>query len=173
MKDTESAFSPEKKESIEKLKPRGIIAGMPGIGKTTFMEDFSGKLDVFDLDSNAYRKDLTQPDEKNPDWPNNYLDAIEEKTKETDLVLIGSDPDIVKELTARGHKITVVCPDETLAAEYEQRYVTRKNEPHMVKKFVDLFTTNEAQTKRFEGSEVKFLQAGEHLEDIIDLSGIH
>lgn len=181
MKDTESAFSPEKKESIEKLKPRDIIACIPGAGKTTFAEEHQNDISVVDLDSNPYMYDLNQPAikdpnnrrPKNPDWPNNYFDAIEKAVREKDLVLIGSDPNIVKELTARGHTVTVVCADESLKDEFRKIYTDRKNDSATVDFFMEkAHASNEEQLEKFEGAKVVFLQSGQHLEHIIDLSGI-
>jgi hypothetical protein len=154
----------ENNESIEKLKPEGIIAGNPGIGKTEFTKDFSEQLSVFDLDSNPYRKD------KNSAWPENYLQSIEEASSKYDLVLISSDPEIVKELSARGHEVTVVCANEGLEDEYRERYILRENTPEMVDRFIKAaFASNEEQARRFEGSEVVFLQSGQYLSDIVDI----
>ncbi len=153
--------SPEKNAGIEKLKPKGIFAGMPGIGKTTFVEKYSDKVTLLDFDSNLYRND--------PTWPDNYLDLIEEKTKEVELILISSYPEIVKKLAARGYEVTVICADESLEPEYRERYIERGNKPEMVDKFIaSAFASNKEQLEKFEGSKVIFLQRGQYLSDIID-----
>ncbi|MCB9810407.1 hypothetical protein H6781_02315 [Candidatus Nomurabacteria bacterium] len=156
-------FRIEKNESIEKIKPQGIIAGTPGIGKTTLIDNFStSDISVLDLDSSPYRKDQT--------WPDNYLKKIEEEMRQNNLLLISSYPEIVKELTARGYEVTVVCADENLQDEYRKRYISRGNKPEMVERFIDAsFASNKEQTDRFEGSNVVFLQTGQYLSDIIDL----
>jgi hypothetical protein len=152
----------ENNESIEKIKPKGIIAGIPGIGKTEFVKNYSDRINVFDFDSSDYKSD--------PSWPKNYIDLIEEKIQETELLLISSYPEVVKELISRGHEITVVCADENLKDEYRERYVSRDNQPDTVDRFIAAaFSSNEDQTKRFEGSRVVFLKKGQFLSDVIDV----
>jgi hypothetical protein len=154
--------SPENNTRIEKLKPKGIIAGNPGIGKTTLVKNYAKQFNIVDFDSEPYRKD--------PNWPNNYLDLVEEKAAGESLLLISSYPEVVKELTTRGYEVTVVCADESLESEYRDKYKDRGNSQEMVDKFIaSAFTSNEEQLKRFEGSKVVFLQTGQHLSDIIDL----
>mgnify|MGYP003441262342 CR=1 FL=1 len=117
---------------------------MPGIGKTTLIEKYSDQVTILDFDSNPYRKD--------PTWPDNYLDLIEEKTKEAELILISSYPEIVKELAARGYEVTVICADESLEPEYRERYIERGNNQEMVDKFIaSAFASNKEQLERFEG----------------------
>ena len=149
-------------ESIEKIKPSGIIAGGPGIGKTTFVENYSDQLVVLDLDSNPYRK--------YPAWPDNYLNVIENEITGNNLVLISSYPEIVKELVSRGYEVTVVCAGESLEDEYRERYVARGNRPEMVERLIEsAFASNDEQIQRFDGAKVIFMKAGQYLTDILDL----
>lgn len=75
-----------------------IIAGFAGIGKTTLANKYKN---VIDLESSYYKWDNTGITNisiekskgmknriKNPNWPQNYYDAIKEASKKYDIVLV-------------------------------------------------------------------------------------
>jgi hypothetical protein len=164
-------------EGIEKIVPKGIIAGGPGIGKSTFAEEFDSKLSVKDIDPSPYRED--------PTWPENYIADIVANTENFDLLLISTHPDVVQILRERGFKVTVVCPDESLRVEYENRLIARAEKrikergdasEESLKKAREKarwlsgmgIRPNEENIKNFAGGKIIFLQAGQYLSDIID-----
>ena len=81
-----------------------VISVFAGCGKTTVGEKYSN---VCDLRSSTYRCDYSNIKKKkkkkmkcvkeripNPDWPNNYLNALKEAINKYDLVLVPSNEDI-------------------------------------------------------------------------------
>lgn len=76
-----------------------IISGFPGVGKTEFANRFKHTTDnplaVIELDSRNYSKLPTG--ELHPDFPINYIEAIELASKSHDIILISSH-DCVREL---------------------------------------------------------------------------
>ena len=81
-----------------------IISAFPGVGKTTLNKKYEN---IIDLESSIYKylfdKEVSEleiearkalPREKNPEYPNNYLKAIKEATKQYDIVLTSCGPDI-------------------------------------------------------------------------------
>ena len=69
-----------------------IISGFAGIGKTTFCKKFKNSIDLESSDFHwIYEEDALNMDKEkrkgttkkmlNPEWPENYVKAIQEKTK--------------------------------------------------------------------------------------------
>lgn len=148
-------------ERLEKIKPKGIIAGGPGIGKSTFTEEFNSKLSVKDIDPSPYREGAA--------WPENYITDIVANTDNFDLLLISTHPDVVRALREKGFEVTVVCPDESLRDEYEKRLEARGQTNEKARWLAEMgVRPNEENMRNFDGGRIVFLQAGQYLSDIID-----
>lgn len=155
--------SPEQKESFEKIKPKGIIAGGPGIGKTTFTENFASELSVRDMDSADYS------DADNPNWKETYINDIIKNTDSYDLLLIASMPDIVQALRERDYEVTVVCPDENLREEYIERFKGRNQKRVSPENLADWGVRSRKENlENFAGGRLVFLKSGQYLSDIVD-----
>lgn len=76
--------------SVEKIKPIGIIAGAPGVGKSTMTRGLSSDITVADMEPTPYTR--------SQDWPDNYIEDIVSKTAKNDLVLITTNPEVIREL---------------------------------------------------------------------------
>ncbi|MCA9355636.1 hypothetical protein KC865_03780 [Candidatus Kaiserbacteria bacterium] len=147
--------------SVEKIKPVGIIAGAPGVGKSTMTGGLSDDITVADIEPTPYTKA--------EDWPNNYIEEVIERSRDTDLVLITTNPVVVQALRERGLSVTVICPDESLKDEYRQRYIDRGNKLEVVEKIMtNAHKTNKEILSDFEGCNVVFLQSGQYLSDVLD-----
>lgn len=146
---------------MEKIKPVGIIAGSPGIGKSTLTENLPKDITVADMEPTPYTKA--------DNWPENYIEEVVQRAEDTDLVLITTNPGVVKALKEQGLAITVIAPDESLREEYRQRYIDRGNKPEIVERILAAaHKPNEETLTDFEGYNVLFLQSGQYLFDIID-----
>lgn len=150
-------------ESIEKIKPRGIISGGPGIGKTKLLELLPEDISAVDLDPTDYYQD--------PRWPKNYIEDIERNFLLHDLVLISAHPQVVGVLQESGHEITVVCPDESLKEVYRARYIQRGNSEKGIAVMLEKgFRPREENQRNFAGCRVVFLdKPDQYLSDIIDI----
>ena len=106
-----------------------IIAGFPGIGKTSL----SGKYNnIIDLDETRFVfLNLTEEDKKqgylrkyDEDYPMNYYNIIMEMTRRYDAVLIGQSK-ILDVLNEKSIDYILVYPEEHLKQEYLDRYRQR------------------------------------------------
>ena len=152
----------EKNEQVEKIQPKGILAGGPGIGKSTLTEKLSSNIKVVDVEPTPYTNDAT--------WPQNYIEEIVRNTGNFDLLLISTQPEVVQALIEKGFEVTVVCPDESLKNEYEDRFRERGHDEALVQRLVEKsLRTNEENRNNFDGGKIIFLQSGQYLKDILDL----
>ena len=102
--------------------PTTIISGFPSIGKTTNAKLFPT---IFrDLESSDYHwikvvemRSETTGKEKipNPEWPNNYIDAIKalDKSGMYHNVMVSSHEDIREAMVKAGIKYTNIYPEDT------------------------------------------------------------
>lgn len=91
-----------------------VIAGFPGIGKSTFCKKFPGA--VSDSDSSKFDK---------AHFPGNYIKHIEEMRKEVDVVLVSSHIAVRQALVKAGIPFTLVYPKKDCKVEYIRRYMER------------------------------------------------
>ena len=122
-----------------------IVAGFPGVGKSTaaYMNPYK----FIDMESSYYHWIF---DESNgtkvchPKWPMNYVDAIIEAATNTfgiedmvNIVAISTHKEVLDELSARGIYFDAVCPNSKDI--YIQRYIDRGNNEEFVKLLQDKF----------------------------------
>lgn len=112
-----------------------IVAGFPGVGKSTAAEKYPDK--YVDMESSDYHWIYTPDGERsvNPKWPNNYVDAIiKEATKLVDtfegikpqkIICISTHKEVLGILSTRGIQFDAVCPRTKDI--YIQRYIDRGN----------------------------------------------
>ena len=129
-----------------------IVAGFPGVGKSTAAEKYPDK--YVDMESSDYHWSYTGDGIKsvNPMWPNNYVDAIiKEATNMVDtlegikpqrIICISTHKEVLGVLSARGIYFDAVCPRTKDI--YIQRYIDRGNNEAFVsllqKKFEDFIS---------------------------------
>lgn len=109
-------------------EPLGIVvSGFPGVGKSHFAKTSS--LRVSDSDSSEFDKD---------GFPVNYVEAIKQRQKEFDIVLVSSHENVREEMERQGVYYQIVFPDYGLRDEYLQRYRDRGSP----ESFVQLISDN-------------------------------
>ena len=115
-----------------------VISVFAGLGKTTVSKKYSN---VCDLQSSPYRCDYSKVSKAdyekmkcsssripNPEWPNNYLNAVLKAQKEYDIVLVPSSVDIRELLVNNNIDFMLVLPNkdsdnrERLLQEAEDQY---------------------------------------------------
>lgn len=121
---------------MNKLSFPLIIAGFSGIGKTTLAAKYKN---VIDLDAAPYvytdiglehlsleeRKGLQRSG--NPNWPMNYIRAIQSATKRYDIILVWDRPDIVKMYLSHHIPFLLCYPSRDFSREYYDRFISRGN----------------------------------------------
>lgn len=154
-----------------------IISAFPGCGKTTLGNKYKN---VIDLESSLYKyffdKDITRkeieerkatPREKNPEYPKNYIKAIQEAIKNYDIVLTSCGPLIRSELKKNKLENIVVYPSIDCKDEYIQRYIDRGNHSNFINHVKKNF---EEWIKKFDEdksvTKIK-MKKGETLEDVL------
>lgn len=123
------------------MKKKIIIAGFAGIGKTELAKKYRN---VVDLDSSDYaydnsmvqhlslerRKGEVRP--SNPNWPDNYIEAIKAATSKYDIVLVWDREDIIKEYLANNINFSLFYPDKSDLNNYVLRYRNRGNSENYI-----------------------------------------
>lgn len=131
---------------IERKKPNHyrmynvIVAGFPGVGKSTAAEKHPDR--YVDMESSDYHWVSSESDSKNchPEWPNNYVDAIIGEAMKAEspngtilpqkIICISTHKEVLSELSARGIYFDAVCPRTKDI--YIQRYIDRGNNESFV-----------------------------------------
>lgn len=145
-----------------------IFAAFPGTGKSTFAAT-RHKTEVIDLDSGKYTLGYTADgNARNPDFPHNYLRAIQEQLEKTKVLLIGCQPDVLAALRKEGLTFTLIYPERELKAHYIRRFQER----HSPQLFVELLSSNWELFLDFLESQTSckhiVLSDGQYISDIID-----
>lgn len=152
---------------MERKKEAIVICGFPGIGKTTLL-DRVGKSTILDSDSSNFSWANQAKNERNPDWPGNYIDYIKKNHDKADVILVSSHDVVRNALVNAGIKFTLVYPSLQMREEYIKRYKDRGND----EKFVKLLETNyENWIKELmaqKGCTHVVLQSGQYLSDVIN-----
>jgi len=143
-----------------------VLAGFPGVGKS-FLKIYFEKNDLGEVsDSDSSFFSWLKPGVRNPDFPENYITHIKERTLDSAFVLVSTHEIIRKALIAHGIEFALIYPERKLKKEYLLRYVTR-NSPFefvslMNRKWDDFIDEMEAQ----EGCVKIVLEKGETLRSI-------
>lgn len=135
-----------------------IIAGFPGIGKSTLFKKYKGR--VSDSDSSQFNK---------ADFPENYIKHIRAESTNKDCVLVSSHDVVRKAMIAASIPFTLVYPVLECKDEYLKRYEDRGSP----KAFIDLLSNNWdkwiIECHNQQNCEKIVLKPGQYLADVIDI----
>jgi len=127
---------------------RKVISGSAGVGKTMLAQKYSN---VLDLDCSLYSK--------SPDWPRNYIEAINRATHDYILIFTKlQDLDLDYEF---------FFPSKDAIPEYEQRLAARGGRWLEWSKTVYAEYDKHLKTAQALGKKIVFLKAGETLESFL------
>lgn len=122
---------------MKKIYKKIIIAGFPGVGKSTAAEKFPKFF--IDAESSDFHWIKTESGEKtvNPEWPENYVNFIrmialnnEEKYKDTVYVCCSTHKEVLSRLLELDTEFVCVLPGTK--AETIKRYKARGNSPEFI-----------------------------------------
>jgi hypothetical protein len=139
-----------------------VICGFPGVGKTYYRKHSSRN--VLDSDSSTFS--WLQPGVRNPEFPANYMDHIQEAldyAPDDNCIVLVSSHAVVREALHKARiPFTLVYPDINSKEEYLKRYADRGSDDS----FVKLLDTNWNEW-------IKQMQEEKDCEHIVMLPGEH
>lgn len=113
------------------MKRTKVISGFPGVGKSYM---FNNKTDLIILDSGSsnfsWVKDLegNNTRERNPEFPQNYINHIKENLGKVDIIFVSSHDVVRNALRESNISYILAYPNITLKDEYIKRYRDRGND---------------------------------------------
>lgn len=110
-----------------------VLAGYPGVGKSTFFQANRGKL-ISDSDSSLFSW-INTPEgkERNPDFPKNYIEHIQRCIEGNfDVIFVSTHNDVLHALVDAGIHFQIVYPERDLKDEYIKRYTERGSDAQFV-----------------------------------------
>ena len=131
------------------MKKAIVIAGFPGIGKTTLSDKYNNIIDLDVMDYKWSYENITDIEQKkgstkrkiNKDWPNNYINAINQSIDNYDIVFISTDSELLHILDKNNFNYTLAFPSTESKSEYLKRYAKRGNPESFIKKADEIFET--------------------------------
>lgn len=101
-----------------------IVAGFPGVGKT-YLSTKGRKLNILDLDGKEFIWSDDNCIQRNPNYPNNYIQGIKDNMGKYDIIFIALDFDILKRLDNEKITFIILYPNKSLKKSYITRYRRR------------------------------------------------
>ena len=118
-----------------------VISAFPGCGKTYYFNHHRDDIKVLDSDSSQfswiYHEDGTK--ERNPDFPNNYIQHIKDNMDKQDIIFVSSHEQVRQAL--RGIPLVIVFPSLSMKDEWRQRLIDRGSPIEFVKLVMDNWNT--------------------------------
>lgn len=109
-----------------------IISAFPGVGKTTFYKANRGR--VLDSDSSMFSWVIVDGEKKrNPDFPRNYIEHIQENIGKVDYILVSSHKEVREALQNACLFFHLIYPAMNRKNEFIQRYKDRGSPESFIK----------------------------------------
>lgn len=112
------------------MKNTKVISAFPACGKTYVYEN-NKDLAILDSDSSEFSwvkdNEGNNTKERNPYFPQNYIDHINENLGKVDIIFVSSHDIVRKALYDNTIYYTLVYPDKSLKDEWIQRFKDRGN----------------------------------------------
>lgn len=149
------------------MKDTVVISAFPACGKTYAFNNVSkySKYNMLDSDSSNYSwiKDEAgnNTTERNPDFPNNYIEHIKENIGKVDFIFVSSHKVVRDALRENDIKYVLIYPDVSLKKEWLDRMRFRGNDSS----FIEMMDRNfEIFVKECEEEEYPYIYklGGEH-----------
>lgn len=154
-----------------------IVAGFGGIGKTYLGKKY---LNVVDMESGFYRyindNCLDIPVEKrkgttirefNPNWPQNYYNAILQAKSMFDIVLTSMHWHLLEFYERNKIPYYLAFPKQGLEDEYRKRCYDRGNNETFTEHMVDNIKIWGEKIKQYHPIKLLYLDKNEYLEDVL------
>lgn len=128
---------------LTKLEKTKIISAFPACGKTYMFNN--SELSIIDSDSSEFSwlkdKNGNNTKERNPNFPNNYIEHIKKNLGEVDIIFISSHEVVRKAMVDNDINYTLIYPSIELNEEWIKRFVDRGNDDSFI-----MFISNNWET---------------------------
>lgn len=123
------------------MKDTKIISAFPGTGKTYCYNKYKNTdIKILDSDSSEFSwikdKDGNNTKERNPKFPNNYIEHIKENIGKVDIIFVSSHDIVRKALKDNDINYILVYPCVHYKDIYIDRYIKRGNNENFIN-FID------------------------------------
>lgn len=119
-----------------------VISCFPATGKSYAFKNCQNKYTILDSDSSQFSwikdENGNNTKERNPDFPNNYIEHIKENIGKVDIIFVSSHETVRKALTDAGIMFFTVYPKSDLLMEWVGRMYLKGND----KAFIDFIVNN-------------------------------
>lgn len=125
-----------------------VISAFPACGKSYCFNNHQDKFSMLDSDSSEFSwvKDIDGKNttERNPNFPQNYIEHIKANIGKVDVIFVSSHEVVRKALAENNIKTLIVYPNKNLKDEWIRRFKERGNNEGFIKfisdnwdKFID------------------------------------
>lgn len=156
-----------------------VISAYPCCGKTyakQYVKELFRGMDyipkIADSDSSKFswieKEDGTK--ERNPDFPNNYIQHIKDNIGKVDYIFVSSHKIVREALSKNNIKFTMVVPEKNLLTNWMINMYDRGNDDDFINTQIDNWDKwlNEIDEEKNTYSKIIKLKAHEYLSDVLD-----
>lgn len=119
-----------------------VISAFPACGKSYCFNNHQDKFSMLDSDSSEFSwvkdKNGNNTKERNPNFPNNYINHIKANIGKADVIFVSSHKVVRDALAENGIKTVIVYPNKKLKEEWIRRFKERGND----EKFINFISNN-------------------------------
>lgn len=120
-----------------------VIAGFPGVGKSELFKKGIDGFKIYDSDSSKYSwiwdENGNKTDQRNPDFPDNYIQHIKEHLDdEKAIILVSTHKEVREALVKAKIHFTIIVPTSASREDYLENYKNRGND----QSFIDMMDKN-------------------------------
>lgn len=154
-----------------------VISAFPACGKSYCVENYSDKFDMIDSDSSEFSwlKDSSGKNtkERNPEFPNNYMEHIKNNIGNKDIIFVSSHKNVRDALNANKIKHIVIYPDIYAKDDWVKRMKKRGSDEKFIKFISDNWEKfiNEIEEECKNSKKVKQyyykLKEDEYIDDVL------
>lgn len=121
-------------KKIKVLNKAILISAWPGVGKTYAFQHFQDQFTILDSDSSLYSwiydENGVKTNQRNPDFPKNYIKHIKDNLTKADFIFVSSLKEVREALNKSGLRYYLAFPYNTQANkdEWLGRFLKRGND---------------------------------------------
>jgi len=113
-----------------------IISAFPCCGKSYAYEHYQDSYSMLDSDSSQFSwikdKDGNNTDQRNPDFPSNYIQHIKDNIGKVDIIFVSSHEQVRKAMGENRISFCTVYPEDDMLNEWVGRMYRRGNDERFI-----------------------------------------